>query len=83
MNNSWIQFVKHVQQTENISFKDALILSKDLYSKGSSINSQKTAIIFMKNRDKFDINRVNNPSGHFKTYDENKRRDIKLRQIVI
>jgi hypothetical protein len=81
MNNSWIQFVKHVQQTENISFKDALILSKDLYSKGSSINSQKTAIIFMKNRDKFDINRVNNPSGHFKTYDENKRRDIKLKQI--
>lgn len=32
MSNNWIKFVKNVQQENNISYKESLILSKELYS---------------------------------------------------
>lgn len=39
MSNSWIEFVKNIQKERNLSYKDALIVSKDIYIKGGSVNN--------------------------------------------
>jgi len=64
MPNKWIEFVKKTASEKNISYKESLKVSKDLYTKGSSVNSNVVRMIYMKNPNKFNVNKVKNPSQH-------------------
>ncbi len=86
--NSWLNFVKDHKKKNNISYKEALINCKELYKKGGSINSDIVARIMVNNPNKFDPEKINNPSNyiknnklHEKLYRENnKEAELKLKQ---
>jgi len=80
MSNNWIKFVKQVQKERNVSYKDALILSKGLYSRGKSVNSEIVANIFYKNPDKFDVSKIKNASIYFKAVKKGVRQKDETKQ---
>lgn len=66
MTNYWIEHVKQYAKENGISYKEALIESKQSYT-GGSIKSNYIAKLIATKNDKFDIKRIKNPSNYLQT----------------
>ncbi len=75
MPNPWIEHVKNYAKDHNLSYKDALKEAKSSYKTdiagGARDPSAVVRAIYGKNRKKFNIDRVQNPSKHLLTTFEN------------